>query len=230
MILGNVCTRSCGFCAVQTGRPGTVDLEEPERVATAIERMKLIHAVITSVDRDELEDGGVTIWAETIRAVRRRSPETRVEVLVGDFQGRAADLDTVLAATPDILAHNVETVPRLQRTVRPQAKYERSLWVLGHAKGRGFVTKSSLMVGLGETKDEVIEVTRDLRRVGCDIVTYGQYLQPTRQHLPVERFWHPDEFARLRESAEAMGFLHVESGPLVRSSYHAERAGKRLGR
>jgi lipoic acid synthetase len=228
MILGNVCTRSCGFCAVLTGRPGAVDPEEPLRVAEAIARMGLVHAVITSVDRDELPDGGAEIWAETIRAIRRLSPTTKIEVLIPDFQGEAADLDTVLAARPDILAHNVETVPRLQRTVRPQARYDRSLWVLRHAKGRDFVTKSGLMLGLGETEDEVTAVMGDLRGAGCDLVTFGQYLQPTRNHLPVDRYWHPDEFARLKSIADELGFLHVESGPLVRSSYHAERAGRHL--
>ena len=228
MILGNICTRSCGFCAVITGRPGVVDQEEPQRVAGAIARMGLVHAVITSVDRDELPDGGAEIWAETIRAMHRLSPTTKVEVLIPDFQGKAADLDTVLAARPDILAHNVETVPRLQRHVRPQAKYDRSLCVLRHAKDRGFVTKSGLMLGLGETEDEVTAVMRDLRGVGCDLVTLGQYLQPTRNHLPVHRYWHPDEFARLKSIADELGFLHVESGPLVRSSYHAERAGRHL--
>ena len=228
MILGDVCTRSCGFCAVLTGRPGTVDLEEPERVASAIARMGLVYAVITSVDRDELRDGGAQTWAETILAIRRLSPATKVEVLIPDFQGEAADLDTVLAARPDVLAHNVETVPRLQREVRPQAKYDRSLWVLRHAKGRGFVTKSGLMLGLGETEDEVTAVMHDLRGVGCDLVTFGQYLQPTRNHLQVTRYWHPDEFARLKSIADELGFLHAESGPLVRSSYHAERAGRHL--
>jgi lipoic acid synthetase len=227
MILGTVCTRSCGFCAVITGRPGTVDLEEPQRVAAAIGRMGLVHAVITSVDRDELPDGGAQIWAETILAIRRLSPATKVEVLIPDFQGKVADLDTVLAARPDVLAHNVETVPRLQRQVRPQAKYDRSLSVLRLAKERGFVTKSGLMLGLGETQDEVMAVMRDLRGAGCDLVTFGQYLQPTRDHLRVERYWHPDEFARLKEIADELGFLHVESGPLVRSSYHAERAGRK---
>jgi lipoic acid synthetase len=228
MILGNVCTRSCGFCAVITGRPGTVDLEEPQRVAGAIARMGLVHAVITSVDRDELPDGGAQIWAETILAIRRLSPATKVEVLIPDFQGETADLDTVLAARPDILAHNVETVPRLQRQVRPQAKYDRSLWVLRLAKDRGFLTKSGLMLGLGETLDEVTAVMHDLRDAGCDLITFGQYLQPTRNHLQVYRYWHPDEFARLKITADELGFLHVESGPLVRSSYHAERAGRHL--
>ncbi len=228
MILGDVCTRSCGFCAVITGRPDVVDQDEPQRVAGAIARMGLVHAVITSVDRDELPDGGAGIWAETIRAIHRLSPATKVEVLIPDFQGDAADLDTVLVTRPDILAHNVETVPRLQRQVRPQAKYDRSLCVLRHAKDRGFVTKSGLMLGLGETEDEVTAVMGDLRGVGCDLVTFGQYLQPTRDHLPVVRYWHPDEFARLKGIASELGFLHVESGPLVRSSYHAERAGQHL--
>lgn len=228
MILGNVCTRSCGFCAVLTGPPGSVDHEEPERVAGAIARMGLIHAVITSVDRDELPDGGAGIWAETIRAIRRLSPTTRVEVLIPDFQGRTTDLDTVIEARPDILAHNVETVPRLHRRVRPQAKYDRSLGVLRHAKGRGLVTKSGLMLGLGETEEEVTAVMHDLRGEACDIVTFGQYLQPSRDHLSVERYWRPEEFARLKRAADELGFLHAESGPLVRSSYHAERAGRHL--
>ena len=224
MILGNVCTRSCGFCAVLTGRPPTYDEDEPVRVAEAIASMTLVHVVLTSVDRDELEDGGSRIWAQTIREVRARAPELRIEVLIPDFKGDVASLDRVLAAGPDILAHNVETVPRLQKSVRPQARYERSLAVLEHAKSRGFLTKSSLMLGLGETEAEVEEVLRDLRVVGCDILTLGQYLQPTKAHLPVERFAHPDEFLRLAESAREFGFAHVESGPLVRSSYHAERA------
>lgn len=228
MILGNICTRSCGFCSVATARPRGLDLEEPERVAAAIAGMKLVHAVITSVNRDELPDGGAAIWAATIRAVRRASPQTRIEVLIPDFEGDAAALDAVLEARPDILGHNVETVPRLYRKVRPQAKYERSLWVLAHAKERGFVTKSSVMLGLGETDEEVRAVLADLRGIDCDLMTLGQYLQPTRRHLPVERFAHPDEFKRLGEHGRALGFVHVESGPLVRSSYHAERAGGRL--
>ncbi len=224
MILGNVCTRSCGFCAVYTGRPPEYDEAEPERVAEAIASMKLVHVVITSVDRDERDDGGSVIWAETVRAVRRRSPELRIEVLIPDFKGSEANLDRVLEAQPDILAHNCETVPRLHKKVRPQAQYERSLWVLEHAKSRGAITKSSLMVGLGETDEEIVEVLRDLRAIDCDIVTLGQYLQPTKSHLPVERFVHPRDFDRLGELAREMGFKHVESGPLVRSSYHAERA------
>jgi lipoyl synthase len=228
MILGNTCTRSCGFCAVRTGRPDAVDPGEPERVAGAVARMGLVHAVITSVDRDELADGGAGAWAATISAIRRLSPGTKIEVLIPDFRGEEANLDTVLEARPDILAHNVETVPRLQRQVRPQANYDRSLWVLRHARERGFVTKSGVMLGLGETEEEVAGVMQDLRSAGCDIVTIGQYLQPSRLHLRVERYWRPEEFARLEDTARGLGFLHVESGPLVRSSYHAERAGRHL--
>jgi lipoyl synthase len=228
MILGNVCTRSCRFCAVATGRPGTVDPGEAERVAEAVAQMRLVHAVITSVDRDELPDGGASIWAATIEAIRRLAPKTRIEVLIPDFRGDTATLDLVLAARPDILGHNVETVPRLYRAVRPQAKYPWSLEVLRHAKGRGFVTKSSLMLGLGETLEEVEEVLRDLRGVGCDILTLGQYLQPTRENASVVRYVPPEEFDRLGEYGRSLGFLHVESGPLVRSSYHAERAGGKL--
>lgn len=224
MILGNVCTRSCGFCSVKTGRPPFLDLEEPERVAEAIAQMNLGHAVITSVNRDELEDGGASIWAATIEAVRRRSPGTRVEVLIPDFQGDLQALDVVLGARPNILGHNMETVPRLYRHARPQARYDRSLLVLDHARRRGFLTKSSLMLGLGETEDEVLQVLADLRTVDCRLLALGQYLQPTRHHLPVERFVTPDEFAGFRRKAQEMGFGYVESGPLVRSSYHAERA------
>lgn len=224
MILGNVCTRSCGFCAVQTGRPPAYDTAEPERVAEAIAAMKLVHVVITSVDRDELADGGSAIWRETILAVRRRASTLRIEVLVPDFKGDLANLDRVLEARPDILAHNCETVPRLQTRVRPQARHERSLRVLAHAKARGFITKSGLMLGLGEKDAEIGEVLEDLRRVGCDIVTLGQYLQPTRNHLPVERYVTPGEFRAWEVQARTLGFAHVESGPLVRSSYHAERA------
>jgi lipoyl synthase len=230
MILGNVCTRSCGFCNVLTGRPTELDQEEPERVADAIASMNLIHVVITSVDRDELQDGGAAIWAQTIQAVRRRSPKTRIEVLIPDFKGVESSFDLVLAARPDILAHNCETVPRLQRTVRPQARYERSLGVLAYAHERGFITKSSLMLGLGEEAEEVREVMRDLRRTGVDILTLGQYLQPTRRHLPVQRYVTPDEFAAFADEARALEFGHVESGPLVRSSYHAERAEKAIER
>jgi lipoic acid synthetase len=224
MILGDICTRGCRFCAVTTGRPVGLDREEPERVAEAIASMPIRHAVITSVNRDELADGGASIFAHTIRAIRRRSPGVSVEVLIPDLMGSRAALDVVIDAAPDVLNHNVETVPRLYRTVRPQAKYLRSLWVLARSKSRGLRTKSSLMVGLGETEEEIIAVLRDLRGVDCDIATIGQYLQPTKEHLPVQRWVTPDEFRHYRESALALGFRHVESGPLVRSSYHAERA------
>jgi len=225
MILGDVCTRSCGFCAVKTGRPYEYDLEEPDRAGRAIAAMDLKHVVITSVDRDELDDGGSQVWHDTILAVRRFAPETKVEVLIPDFKGREDNLDRVLAAKPDILAHNCETVSRLHKRVRPQATYARSLWVLEHAKTHGSITKSSLMLGLGETEQEIEETLVDLRDIQCDILTLGQYLQPTKsKHLPVERFAHPDEFARLKVFALELGFAHVESGPLVRSSYHAERA------
>lgn len=229
MILGNVCTRSCGFCAVLTGRPPEYDEGEPARVAEAIASMNLVHVVITSVDRDERKDGGSAIWAATIREVRARVPGLRIEVLIPDFRGDTENLDRVLAAGPDILAHNLETVPRLNPTVRPQARYERSLGVLAHAKERGFLTKSSLMLGLGETEAEIVDVLRDLASIRCDILTLGQYLQPTQAHLPVERFAHPEEFARLATVARSLGFSHVESGPLVRSSYHAERASGLFG-
>jgi len=224
MILGDTCTRSCGFCAVKTGRPGTVDTGEPARVALAIQRMGLKHAVITSVNRDELPDGGASIFAETIRWSRRLSPETTIEVLIPDFKGDWDALATVCAAEPEILNHNVETVPRLYRRVRPQAIYQRSLELLRRAKelDPGTLTKSGVMVGLGETREELLDVFRDLAEHGVDILTVGQYLRPTPKHLPIERYWHPDEFAELKERALEMGFKHVESGPLVRSSYHAE--------
>lgn len=227
MILGDICTRGCRFCAVATGRPVGLDREEPERVAEAVASMAIRHAVITSVNRDELEDGGAAIFARTIRAIRHRSPGVSVEVLIPDFMGSRAALDVVIDAFPDVLNHNVETIPRLYRAVRPQAKYPRSLWILARSKSRGLRTKSSLMVGLGETEDEVISVLRDLRGVDCDIATIGQYLQPTAKHLPVQRWVTPNEFARYREAALAFGFEHVESGPLVRSSYRAERALRR---
>ena len=223
MILGDVCTRSCGFCAVKTGRPAELDAGEPVRVARAIKLMGLRHAVITSVNRDELYDGGAQIFAETIRQVRALNPGTKIEVLIPDFQGEEFALDIVLDAFPDILNHNLESVPRMYKVVRPQAKYERSLELLRRAKRRGFVAKTGLMLGIGERTDEVIEVMRDVRAVGCDILTLGQYLQPTKAHLPVDRFVPPDEFAMLKDQGLRMGFKHVESGPLVRSSYHAEQ-------
>jgi lipoyl synthase len=221
MILGDICTRSCGFCAVTTGRPEGLDLEEPFRVAEAIRVMGIKHAVITSVNRDELPDGGAAIFAETIRQARLVSPSVSVEVLIPDFRGVRWALDIVVAARPDILNHNVETVPRLYQRVRPQAKYERSLDLLRQAKEGGMVTKSGLMLGLGESIEEVQQVMQDLRGVGCDILTRGQYLQPTKKHLPVDRYVHPDEFRWLKGKGLTMGFRHVESGPLVRSSYHA---------
>ncbi|MCX8051554.1 MAG: lipoyl synthase [Chlorobi bacterium] len=223
MIGGDTCTRSCGFCSVKTGRPLPIDWDEPRRVAEAVHQMQLIHCVITSVNRDEQPDGGARLWAETIRAVRSLNPNTTIEVLIPDFKGNFDALQIVLDAEPDILGHNTETVPRLYRRVRPQGKYHWTLDVLRYAKEQGFRTKSGMMLGLGETKEEVLDVMRDLRAVGCDVLTLGQYLQPTKNHLPVERFVHPDEFAEYRDSGLAMGFLHVESGPLVRSSYHAER-------
>jgi lipoic acid synthetase len=222
MILGDICTRSCGFCAVKTGRPAELDAEEPNRVADAIKTMGVKHAVITSVNRDELPDGGAAIFAETIRRVRAVSPSVRIEVLIPDFRGVQWALDLVIDAKPDVLNHNTETVPRLYQVVRPQAKYERSLMVLDMSKRRGMVTKSGLMLGLGERMREVLDVMEDLRGVDCDILTLGQYLQPTPQHLPVDRFVHPEEFAEFKRLGLEMGFRHVESGPLVRSSYHAE--------
>jgi lipoyl synthase len=221
MILGDICTRSCGFCDVKTGRPLGLDREEPRRVAEAVQALGLKHAVITSVNRDELPDGGASVWAETIRQVKVQNPRCTVEALIPDFEGLEEALLTVLDAKPDILAHNTETVPRLYRTVRPQAKYPRSLEVLQRAKRHGFVTKSGIMVGLGEEWEELRQVMQDLHDVACDILTIGQYLQPSRQHLPVLRIYTPEEFRQLRQEALALGFRHVESGPLVRSSYHA---------
>ncbi len=225
MILGDTCTRSCGFCAVKTGRPTELDTGEPARVGDAVARMALQHAVVTSVNRDELADGGAAIFAETIREIRRRSPGTTVEVLIPDFRGVVEALDVVLDARPEILNHNTETVPRLYSRVRPQAVYERSLEVLRHTKRSApdLVCKSGIMVGLGETRDEVIATMRDIRAQGTDILTIGQYLRPSPQHLPIERYWSPEEFDGLRDDGMAMGYRHVESGPLVRSSYHAER-------
>lgn len=227
MILGDVCTRSCGFCAVKTGRPTELDADEPRRVAEAVQLLGVRHAVITSVDRDELYDGGAQIFAETVRGIRSLSPETKIEVLIPDFKGEEFALNIVLDALPDILNHNMETVPRLYHDVRPQAKYPRSLELLDRAKRRGFVTKTGMMLGVGERTEEVVDVMKDLRGVNCDILTLGQYLQPTKDHLPVDRFVHPDEFRLLKEKGHAMGFRHVESGPLVRSSYHAETADDR---
>ncbi len=223
MILGNVCTRSCGFCAVATGRPDSVDWDEPQRVAEAINLMKVKHAVITSVDRDELKDGGSIIWYNTIKAVRALNPGTTLETLIPDFKGDIENIQRVIDAAPDVVSHNIETVERLTRQVRIQAKYRRSLEVLKVLKEGGMRTKSGIMLGLGETKDEVIQSMEDLRGSNLDVLTLGQYLQPTRKHLPVNRFVHPDEFAELREIGYNLGFDYVESGPLVRSSYHSER-------
>lgn len=228
MILGEICTRSCGFCAVAFGRPGELDLAEPERLAEAVAALGLGHAVITSVNRDELANGGAEIFAESIRKIRERSPDCAVEVLIPDFQGKREALGIVLAAKPDILAHNTETVPRLYRQVRPQAKYPRSLQILAWSKEAGFLTKTGLMLGLGEKIEEVRSVMADLVEVGCDILTLGQYLQPTAKHLPVARFVHPDEFLELKQEGEKMGLKHVEAGPLVRSSYHAEKQANTL--
>jgi lipoic acid synthetase len=225
MILGDTCTRSCGFCAVKTGRPGIIDLDEPARVGAAVAQMALGHAVVTSVNRDELSDGGASLFAATIREIRRQSPDTTVEVLIPDFTGDPAALDAVLAERPEILNHNVETVERLYSRVRPQARYPRSLEVLRRTKERApeLVCKSGIMVGLGETRDEVVATMRDIAGQGTDVLTIGQYLRPSPMHLPIERYWTPDEFASLRDEGMTMGFRHVESGPLVRSSYHAER-------
>ena len=223
LILGDICTRRCHYCSVTTGRPDTLDAEEPERVAFAVKALGLRHAVITSVNRDELEDGGARIFSETIRAIRRVLPTCTVEVLVPDFQGREDSVDTVLMANPDIFNHNIETVPRLFPSIRPQGKYDRSLQVLRWAKQRRARTKSGLMVGMGETSEEVGKVLNDLRGVGCDMVSIGQYLQPTKQHHPVMQYYTPEEFHTFKQQGLAMGFRHVESGPLVRSSYHAEQ-------
>jgi len=227
MILGNICTRSCNFCAIQTGRPTELDLGEPARVAEAVARMGLRHVVVTSVARDELADGGAGVWAATIRAVRYRNPRTAIEVLVPDFKGRTEDIDTVLDAKPDIFNHNVETVERLQKPVRVQARYDRSRGVLRHAKSRGFTIKTGLMLGLGERTDEVEQCLRDLVADRVDILTVGQYLQPTPRHLPVDRWVPPEEFQQWKEFGLRLGLGVVESGPLVRSSYHADEQSQK---
>jgi lipoic acid synthetase len=223
MILGDVCTRACAYCAVAHGRPAVVDQDEPRRVATAIQRLSLNYVVVTSVDRDDLADGGASIFAATVRETRARLPECRIEVLIPDFQGDADALRVVLDARPDILNHNTETVPRLYRMARSGGRYTRTLELLDRA--RRYVpdvpTKTGLMVGLGEELDELVDTFRDLREVGCQILTIGQYLRPSPQHAPMARYYHPDEFRRLKEVALDLGFVHVESGPLVRSSYHA---------
>ncbi|WP_207424207.1 lipoyl synthase [Desertivirga brevis] len=223
MILGNICTRSCSFCAVATGRPLAVDLDEPNRVANSIKLMNVKHAVITSVDRDDLKDGGSTIWAETIRAVRRESPGTTMETLIPDFKGIWDNLYRVCEERPEVVSHNIETVKRLTREVRIQAKYDRSLEVLKRISEFGLRTKSGIMLGLGETEEDVLETMQDLADAGVHILTLGQYLQPSKTHHPVLDWIHPDQFAKYKEAGMEMGFRYVESGPLVRSSYHAEK-------
>ena len=223
MILGDVCTRACGFCAVKTGLPGSApDTGEPQRVADAVARMELRHAVITSVNRDDQGDGGASIFAATIREIRERVPECAVEVLIPDFKGDAEALQIVIDARPEVLNHNVETVPRLYRQARSGANFERSLELLRRSKDGGMLTKSGIMVGLGEEWEEVEETIRSIRSAGTDILTIGQYLSPSAQHLPIVRYYTPEEFDRLRDFALGLGYEHVESGPLVRSSYHAE--------
>ncbi|AVI51310.1 lipoyl synthase [Pukyongia salina] len=224
MILGNMCTRSCGFCGVKTGRPQMVDWDEPEKVARSIKIMNIKHAVVTSVDRDDLKDMGSIIWAETVKAIRRMNPETTLETLIPDFQGVTRNIDRIIAVKPEVVSHNMETVKRLTREVRIQAKYERSLEVLRYLKEQGIErTKSGIMLGLGETEEEVIRTLEDLRSVGLDIVTLGQYLQPSKKHLPVKEFIPPEQFRKYEEIGLEMGFRHVESGALVRSSYKAQK-------
>ena len=224
MILGNICTRSCGFCAVKTGRPLPADLEEPMRVANSVKLMSVKHCVITSVDRDDLKDGGSIIWVETVNAVRELSPTTTMETLIPDFKGDWDNLQRIIDVAPEIVSHNLETVRRLTKQVRIQAKYDRSLEVIKRLHEGGMKTKSGIMLGLGETEDEVFESMQDLRDSGCDILTLGQYLQPTPKHLPVVDFVNPEQFAKYKKvGLEEMGYRFVESGPLVRSSYHAEK-------
>ena len=223
MILGNICTRSCGFCAVATGRPLAVDWDEPQRVAEAIHLMKVKHAVITSVDRDEIKDGGSIIWYNTIKAVQTLNPETTLETLIPDFKAEKENIQRIIDAAPNVVSHNIETVERLTRTVRIQAKYWRSMETLQILKQGGMRTKSGIMLGLGEAKEEVIQTMHDLKENNVDVITIGQYLQPTKKHLPVHRFVHPDEFKEYREMGYQIGFDYVESGPLVRSSYHSDK-------
>jgi len=224
MILGNICTRSCGFCGVKTGKPDSVEWDEPEKVARSIKLMKIKHAVVTSVDRDDLKDGGSIIWAETVKAIRRANPETTLETLIPDFQGNTDHIDRILAVAPEVISHNMETVRRLTREVRIQAKYDRSLEVLRYMKEQGQRrTKSGIMLGLGETEEEVIQTLHDLANSNVDIVTIGQYLQPTKKHLPVKEFITPEQFKKYEEIALGLGFRHVESGALVRSSYKAHK-------
>ena len=226
MILGNICTRSCGFCGVKTGRPETVEWDEPEKVARSIKIMGIKHAVITSVDRDDLKDGGSIIWAETVEAIRRANPNTTLETLIPDFQGNTSQIDRIIKVHPEVVSHNMETVRRLTREVRIQAKYDRSLGVLKYLKEKGMRTKTGLMLGLGETEEEVIETMRDLQGVGLDVLTIGQYLQPTKNHLPVKEFITPEQFKKYETIGLEMGFMYVESGALVRSSYKAHKHAK----
>jgi lipoic acid synthetase len=223
MILGNICTRSCGFCNVNTGKPETVDVFEPAKVAKSVALMGVKHAVLTSVDRDDLADGGSEIWVQTVRAVRKQSPGTTMETLIPDFGGNWENLQQIIDVAPEVVSHNLETVRRLTKSVRIQAKYDRSLEVLRRLGKSGLRTKSGIMLGLGESKEEVIEAMDDLRSVGVNVLTLGQYLQPTPKHLPVAEFIHPDVFKELEEIGLEKGFMYVESGPLVRSSYHAEK-------
>ncbi len=223
MILGNICTRSCGFCAVATGKPNPADWDEPKRIAESVKLMNVKHCVITSVDRDDLKDGGSIIWAETIKEIRAISPETKFECLIPDFAGKWDNLQRIIDVKPDIVSHNIETVRRLTAQVRIQAKYDRSLEVLKRLDEAGVKTKSGIMLGLGETEQEILETIDDLAFVKCDVITMGQYLQPTPKHLPVDRFVHPDDFKKYKDYALNKGFKFVESGPLVRSSYHAEK-------
>ncbi|APU67398.1 MAG: lipoyl synthase [Christiangramia sp.] len=224
MILGNICTRSCGFCGVKTGRPETVDWDEPEKVARSIRLMKIKHAVVTSVDRDDLKDMGSIMWAETVKAIRRMNPETTLETLIPDFQGNERNIDRIIEVMPEVVSHNMETVKRLTREVRIQAKYDRSLGVLKYLKDNGINrTKSGIMLGLGEQEEEVIQTLEDLRGAGVDVVTIGQYLQPSKRHLPVKQFITPDQFKKYEEIGLEMGFRHVESSALVRSSYKAQK-------
>jgi len=223
MILGNICTRSCGFCAVATGRPLPVDWDEPQRVAEAIHLMKVKHAVVTSVDRDEIKDGGSIVWYNTIKAIKSLNPSTTLETLIPDFKAEKENIQRIIDAAPEVVSHNIETVERLTKMVRIQAKYWRSMQTLRILKEGGMRTKSGIMLGLGETKEEVIQTMHDIKDSNVDVITIGQYLQPTKKHLDVQRFIHPDEFAEFREIGYSLGFDYVESGPLVRSSYHSEK-------
>ncbi len=223
MILGNICTRSCGFCNVMTGRPLAVDVLEPKKVARSIRLMQVKHAVITSVDRDDLPDGGASIWVETINEIRRENPKTTMETLIPDFKGRLKDIQPIIDASPEVVSHNMETVRRLTKKVRIQAKYDRSLDTLRYLNEGGIKTKSGIMLGLGETDEEIIETMHDLRAIGVSIFTLGQYLQPSKKHLPVVEFISPKQFDKYREIGLSLGFQYVESSPLVRSSYHAEK-------